>query len=297
MCIRDRSTWGIYNMATQSRLDVQKTRTFVEEQFDKNILPSLMEYVRIPNLSRAFDPEWNTNGLLEKAANHLIDWVKKQDVKNLKTIELITEPGRTPLVYAEIEGTTPDCQTIIYYGHFDKQPHMTGWREGLSATNPVIQDGKLYGRGASDDGYAIYASVLSIKACQEQGLPHPRCVLFFEGDEESMSIDLPYYVEKLQSRIGTPSLMVCLDSGCGDYETLWVTNALRGAVSGNIRVQILNEGVHSGEASGIVPSSFRIQRLILDRLEDSKTGLVNERFHVNIPPKKYAEACVRNWWR
>lgn len=143
-----------------------------------------IEYVKIPNLSRNFDPEWNTNGKLEQTAEFLLDWAKKQGLKGA-TFEIIQEKGRTPLIFIEVEGTSKDSDTVLLYGHFDKQPWMTGWREGLGPTTPVIEGDKLFGRGAADDGYALFGSVLAVKTLQEHGIPHPRCIIFIEGDEES----------------------------------------------------------------------------------------------------------------
>ena len=182
-------------------------------------------------------------------------------------------------------------ETIFFYGHYDKQPPFTGWDEGLEAFKPVIKDNKLYGRGGADDGYATYGTIIAIKVMQDQGLPIPRCVMITEGDEESGSAHVEKYVVKLKERIGNPKLFFCLDSGTLDYERLWITNSLRGVVLGTLRVDVLSEGVHSGDASGIVPSSFRVMRMLLERLEDYKTGEMNETFHVDIPPTRYEEMC------
>jgi acetylornithine deacetylase/succinyl-diaminopimelate desuccinylase-like protein len=177
------------------------------------------------------------------------------------------------------------------YGHLDKQPAMVGWEDGLGPWTPVLRDGKLYGRGGADDGYAIFATIASIGAVQQQGLPHARIVVLIECCEESGSIDLPAYIDLLSGRIGTPGLVICLDSGCGNYEQLWMTTSLRGSIVGNLHVEVLSEGVHSGDASGIVASSFRIIRAILDRLEDAATGgIVPEWLHVEVPADRLEEA-------
>lgn len=270
-------------------INVEKTRELITKWFDTSALPALEEYVRIPNLSKAYDPEWNTNGLLEKAAKHLMDWATSQSVRGL-SLELIKDADRSPMIYGEVPGSDPKAGTILFYGHFDKQPHFTGWKEGLGPVTPVIQDGKLYGRGASDDGYSLFATILSIKAIQEQGLPHARCVLVFEGDEESGTGDLEHYFEKLKDRVGKPDIMVILDSGALSYDELWITTSLRGVVNTTVTVDILTDGVHSGNASGLVPSSFRIMRQLVDRVDCSKTGVVDERFHVNIPADRYKQS-------
>jgi len=173
------------------------------------------------------------------------------------------------------------------YGHLDKQPEMTGWREGLGPWLPVIEDGKLYGRGGADDGYAVFASLAAIGALQAQGAPHPRCVGLIETCEESGSYDLPAYLDALAPRMGRVDFVVGLDSGCGDYERMWATTSLRGIAAGTLTVEVLTEGVHSGDASGVVPSSFRIARELLGRLEDAPTGRVRPAaFHVPIPDER-----------
>jgi len=112
-----------------------------------------------------------------------------------------------------------------------------------------------------------------------------------EACEESGSYDLPYYVDHLAQRIGSPSLVVCLDSGCGNYDQLWLTTSLRGMAAGTLSIEVLDEGVHSGDASGIVPSSFRILRRLLSRLEDEETGTIRPaELYVQIPPERVAQA-------
>lgn len=249
-------------------------RKFVAQQWDDSIVPVLQDYIRIPNQSPLYDPQWATNGLIDQAVDLMVQWVRDQQVPGL-VLEVIKHEGRTPLIFIEIEATTDNKEdTILLYGHLDKQPPMHGWEEGLGPHTPVIRDGKLYGRGGADDGYAIFAAITAIQALKKQGVPHSRCVVVIEACEESGSRDLPYYIQLLLPRIKSPSLIICLDSGCGNYEQLWLTTSLRGAVMGNLKAEILTEGVHSGSASGVVASSFRILRQVLDRLEDVKTGQI-----------------------
>jgi len=260
-------------------MDIHATRQFVEHAWTDRIIPALTDYLRIPNQSPAYDPDWNRNGHMDRAVELVVDWVRAQDVPGL-SLDVVRLDGRTPLVFIEVPGRTQE--TVLLYGHLDKQPPMHGWNEGLGPWTPVISDGKLYGRGGADDGYAGFASLTAIQALQDQGLPHARCVIIVEADEESGSDDLPYYITALKDRIGSPSLVICLDSGCGNYDQLWVTNSLRGLVTGTLSVSTLTEGVHSGAASGVVPSSFRVLRQVLSRLEDERTGKI-------LPPELYAD--------
>jgi acetylornithine deacetylase/succinyl-diaminopimelate desuccinylase-like protein len=269
-------------------MESAKTRSFVDHTWEESIVPALMDYVTIPALSPMFDREWERNGHIEKAMRLIESWCRKAGVKGLST-EIVRLPGRSPLLYMEVPGTAPG--TVLLYGHMDKQPAMIGWREGLGPWTPVVEDGKLYGRGGADDGYAVFASVTAIKALQEQGAPHARCVVLIEATEESGSPDLPPYVDHLAERIGQVELIICLDSGAGDYDRLWLTASLRGIVVGNLRVEVLKEAVHSGTAGGIVPDSFRIARALLGRLEDEKTGEIRiPGFQVEIPPDRRKQA-------
>ncbi len=261
---------------------------FINHCWDESVIPELIDYIRIPNKSPAFDPNWQQHGYMDQVVEQFVKWCKKQDIKGMQ-LEVMRLPGRTPLIYMDIPGTIDN--TILLYGHLDKQPEMNGWRDGLGPWQPVLDGDKLYGRGGADDGYATFASLLAIKALQQQQLPHARCVVIIEACEESGSYDLPFYIDHLADRIGTPELVICLDSGCGNYEQLWNTTSLRGLVGGRLTVEILTEGVHSGDASGIVPSSFRIIRQLLDRIDNSEDGLVSAlEFNVNIPAQRIQQA-------
>jgi len=252
-------------------MDQSATQKFVDEIWMDSIVPELVEYVKIPNKSPHFDPKWEEHGYMEDAVDHISRWCGEQDIPGME-MEVVRLPGRTPLIFMEIPGDSDD--TILLYGHLDKQPEMTGWADGMGPWKPVLKDDRLYGRGGADDGYAAYGSLTAIMAVQREKLPHARCVVIIEACEESGSYDLPYYIDHLQDRIGTPSLVVCLDSGAGNYEQLWLTVSLRGMAAGTLRADVLKEGVHSGYASGVVPSSFRVLRQLISRLEDENTGLV-----------------------
>lgn len=274
-------------------LNAEAAREFSERVWENEIIPALFDYIRIPNRSPAFDADWAKAGHMDRAVELIENWCRQQPIEGLtvEVIRLNDEKGRprTPLIYMEIPGTGDD--TVLMYGHLDKQPEMTGWREGLSPWKPVREGDKLYGRGGADDGYAAFASLAAIRLLREQGIAHSRIVVVIEACEESGSYDLPAYIDHLAPRIGHPSLVVCLDSGCGNYEQLWMTTSLRGMLAGNLRVEMLKEGVHSGDASGIVPSTFRILRELLSRLDDEKTGRVRlEQLHIEIPHERVEQA-------
>lgn len=269
-------------------MDIQKARSLIDGLWADSILPTLTDYVRIPNKSPNFDADWQAHGHMERAVELLAGWCRGQPIRGM-TVEVVRLPGRTPVLLCEIPGEGPD--TVLLYGHFDKQPEFSGWSEGLAPWEPVIRDGRLYGRGGADDGYAVFASLAAIRALQEQGLPHARCVVLIEGCEESGSVDLPHYVEALADRIGTPGLVVCLDAECGNYEQLWCTTSLRGNLTGTLSVRILTEGVHSGSGTGIAPSAFRVLRSLLDRVESPVTGdVLVDSLHVPVPAERLEQA-------
>ena len=264
----------------------------VDRVWDDEIVPALFDYIRIPNVSKAFDPQWREHGHMDRAVELIRAWCTQRAVAGL-TVEVHELPGLTPVIVMEVpafgEGSNDD--TVLLYGHLDKQPEMTGWREGLGPWTPVMEGGRLYGRGGADDGYSSFASVLAIEAAQAAGLSHHRCIVIIEASEESGSPDLPAHLTAMADRLGTPSLVLCLDSGCLDDQRLWVTTSLRGLAAGELRVDVLHEGVHSGGASGVVPSSFRIVRHLLDRIEHSETGeLLLSELHVEIPADRRAQA-------
>ena len=273
-------------------MDSAKIGQFLSDKWDNDIVPQLVDYIRIPNKSPMFDANWVANGYMEQAITLMESWAKAQTIPGLQ-VEVVRLEGRTPLLFLEIPATGPETgdDTVLLYGHLDKQPEMTGWDEDLGPWIPVLRGDKLYGRGGADDGYAIFGSLAAVLALQEQGLPHARCVILIEACEESGSYDLPAYVDHLAERIGQPSLVVCLDSGCANYDQLWCTTSLRGLTGGNFTVKVLNEGVHSGDASGVVPSSFRLLRQLLSRIEDENTGrILLEGLHTEIPAERLEQA-------
>lgn len=276
-------------------MDTKAALTSAERIWDQEILPALERYIRIPNKSPAFDPDWRTHGHMEAAVSLVSEWCRAQTRHipglQVEVVRLDDEAGkpRTPVIFMDVPGE--GSGTVLLYGHLDKQPEMTGWREGLSPWEPKREGDRLYGRGGADDGYSAFASLAALRLLCEQKLPFARCVVLIEACEESGSFDLPAYIEHLAPRIGDPDLVVCLDSGCANYDQLWLTTSLRGMVAGNLRVDILEEGVHSGAASGIVPSSFRILRRLLDRLDDVETGAVKlQALHVDIPKERLEQA-------
>ena len=266
-----------------------QVRGTVRQMWQRSIVPALVDYVRIPNKSPAFEPDWQALGHMQAAAEHLAAWAKGCGVAGL-VHRIVTLPGRTPVLVCEVPGT--GTGNVLLYGHYDKQPEFDGWADDLGPWEPVIKDGRLYGRGGADDGYACFAALTAIKALQEAGLPHPRCTVLIEGCEESGSFDLPFYMDLLDEDVGTPDLVVCLDAECGNYDQLWLTTSLRGAVAGTLTVQVLTEGVHSGAAGGIVPSSFRLLRQLLERVERAASGTMIDALEVAIPDAARQQASA-----
>jgi acetylornithine deacetylase/succinyl-diaminopimelate desuccinylase-like protein len=264
--------------------------THINGFWDRAILPALQEYIRIPNESPLFDPDWQPHGHMQRAVALVADWIQRQHIPG-GTLEVLQDGDRTPLLLLEFPGDIPD--TVLMYGHLDKQPPMVGWRDDLDPWTPHLDaEGRLYGRGAADDGYAVFAALATVKALKDDGQPHGRIVILIECSEESGSRDLPHYINTYATRLGTPSLVICLDSGCGNYEQLWSTTSLRGLLTLNLTVEVLREGVHSGLAGGVIPSPFMVLRTLLDRLEDAHTGAIRVReLHVSIPEERIRQAA------
>ena len=284
-------------------LDSQAAAALVEQRWRSSIIPELQRYIAVPAKSPAFDPAWAAHGHLEAVLRQAAEWVQAQRIEGLQ-LEIVRlqnpdgEP-RTPVLFFEIPASSgrdgspapASGETVLMYGHLDKQPEFDGWRSGLGPWTPKIIDDKLYGRGGADDGYAVYASIAAVQALKAQGAAHPRIVGLIETCEESGSHDLLPYVDALKHRLGQVGLVICLDSGAGNYDQLWLTTSLRGVASGVLKVEVLTEGIHSGDSSGLVPSSFRIMRRLFDRLEDSASGeLLPRAFHCEIPALRLEQA-------
>jgi acetylornithine deacetylase/succinyl-diaminopimelate desuccinylase-like protein len=271
--------------------DAARAQTQIDAQWDSDIVGQISNYIAIPAKSPTFDQDWSAHGFIDTVMRNAANWIEAQKIEGL-TLEIVRLDGRTPVLFFEIPATRANStQTVLMYGHLDKQPEFTGWRNDLGPWTPKYLDGKLYGRGGADDGYAAYASIAAVQALKAQNVPHPRIVGLIETCEESGSYDLLPYVNVLKDRLGEVALVVCLDSGAGNYDQLWLTTSLRGNAAGVLKVEVLTEGIHSGDASGLVPSSFRVMRHVLDRLEDSKTGtLLPQSFHCEIPADRRLQA-------
>ena len=272
-------------------LDANAVRSFTDERWERSIVPALHDYIRIPNKSPAYDADWERSGHMERAVELVSGWVETHPIDGMK-VWVQRLDGRTPLIVVDVPATDAIAGdgTVLLYGHLDKQPEMTGWREGLSAWEPVIEGDRLYGRGGADDGYAAFASLTAIAAVREGGGSHARCVVLIEASEESGSPDLPAHIDALGDQLGRVDFVVCLDSGCATFDRLWTTTSLRGLVGVDVRVDVVEEGIHSG-ASGVVPSSFRILRALLSRIEDEATGvMLLPELQVAVPDERRAQA-------
>ena len=271
-------------------MDLERLNARVARTWDDSILDRLIAYVRIPNKSPMFDPQWERNGHMESAVQLMAEWCRAQQVPGAR-IEVRRLPGRTPLLLVDVPGELPGC--ALLYGHLDKQPEFTGWLPGLGPWEPVVRDGRLYGRGAADDGYAVFSSLTAIAALKEQRVRLPRCVLLIEACEESGSVDLPAHLAALGDSFGEPSLVVCLDAECGNYGQVWCTTSLRGNLVGTLRVRVLKEGVHSGMATGIAPTPFRILEQLLARIESPVTDdVLLDELQVSLPRDRRAQASA-----
>lgn len=269
-------------------MDKKSLEKYIEKAFTYDALPYLMNFIRIPNLSPAFDYNWDTNGLLDKTANYIMSCIQSLKIENSKT-ELIKDKGYTPLIFIDIAPSREnDSRTILFYAHFDKQPHGTGWDENKGPTKPVIENNHLYGRGTADDGYAIFSILTTIKACQELNYPLPRLCVIFEGAEESTNEHLVHYFNKLMPILGDNIIaFLPLDAACSDYDRLWITNSLRGILDFEINVQSLDNNCNYGpEASGRIAENYFLIRKIIDGIMDTTTGEVKiSEFQVKEIPK------------
>jgi acetylornithine deacetylase/succinyl-diaminopimelate desuccinylase-like protein len=271
-------------------MNLSRLRQFIRDLWHSSIIDRLQAYIRIPNKSPAFDPDWQAHGYMDQAIELMAAWCRAQSVPGMQ-VGVRKLPGITPLLLVDIPGDLPG--TVLLYGHLDKQPEFVGWLPGLGPWDPVIRDGKLFGRGGADDGYAVFSSLTAIAALKSQAIPLPRCVLMIEASEESGSVHLPAHLDALGSTLGEPDLVICLDAECGNYEQLWSTTSLRGNLVGQLKVRVLTEGAHSGLASGIAPAPFRLVQQLLERIENPVSGKLRlKELQARIPTDRRAQIGV-----
>lgn len=273
-------------------MNESKVVDFISKFWDQNVIPALSEYIKIPCKSLDYDTNWQNNGYLDSAVKLVANWIKTQNIPNVK-IETLSLKNYPPFLFVDVPGSSEkhSQETIVFYGHLDKMPESEGWREGLGPWQPVLKGNSLFGRGTVDDGYAAFLPFAAIKALREQNISYPRCVLILETSEESGSIGFEDYLAHIKNKIGDPKYIFVLDSGGEDADHLWCTTSLRGILDSKLKVEVLDRNVHSGTATGIAPSSFRILRELLSRIEDQKTGkILLSEFYVDIPQKRIEEA-------
>jgi acetylornithine deacetylase/succinyl-diaminopimelate desuccinylase-like protein len=258
--------------------------------FERDALDALTTYATIPCLSPSYDAQWVEHGYLNEATELIAQWARERTFANAE-VTIHRLEGRTPVITVTVEATTPGDATAVLYGHLDKQPPLGEWSEGLGPYTPVRRGDRLYARGVGDDGYSAFSALLAIEAMEANDIGHSRCVVLIEACEESGSPDLEAYLDELKEHLGKVELMICLDSGALSYDRLWVTTSLRGMVHVELTVKVLSQGQHSGSASGVVPSSFRILRQLLDRVEDAASGdILLSELHCDIPEQYVHDA-------
>ena len=276
-------------------MDAKAIQRYVNDFFPNKVLPTFMNYVRIPNTTPSSDPNWKQTGNLLKAAELIVTWIKSLNLKDAK-VYLLQDGDHTPFIFTDIAATRKnDDRTILFYSHFDKMPATTGWDEGKGATKPVIENGRLYGRGTADDGYASFSVFTAVKCCQDHGVPLPRICITIEGCEESGEEDLRYYFLKLKPIFGNVALFVCMDAGCEDYKRLWVTTTLRGTVQAKVTVNTLSLDLNANLTSGVVPDNYLIMRTIIDALQNEKGEILVPELNLPedlIPPER-VEQCKK----
>ncbi len=267
---------------------ITKTDAKLHALWENETLEGLKKFISIKSLSPDFDKDWEEHGELLRSLKEAKAFA--QSMLPEIHIEILEAKGKTPLLFFEVAatGNSKDHGDVLFYGHMDKQPASDDWSNGRSAFNPSLEKDVLYGRGAADDGYSFYAAISIAKALEESGVNHPRLFGIFETAEESGSEDFPFWIAQLSERFTRVSLVLVLDAGCIDYKHLCITTNFRGVFGTTLKVSVLEHGVHSGTASGVVPDSFMIARSLLDRIEDSRTGkLLNNAFYAaEIPPAR-----------
>ena len=272
------------NTETLARLD-----RAVAASWRGETLEALKRFIRLESKSPAFDAAWEERGLLLKAVEEAAAHGRRLFPQG--AFEVLSAPGRTPCLFFDVPAA-PGSRgaAVMFYGHLDKQPEASGWSEGKGPFAPVVEDGRLYGRGAVDDGYSFYLAMAALSGLDAAGLPRPRALGLIETCEESGSLDLAFWLERLRGRLAGVGLMAVLDAGAEDYGRMWLTPRFRGIVAADLRASTVTAAVHSGIASGAVPSSFGVIRVLLDRIDDAASGRVRDpAFHCAMPEARRAQ--------
>lgn len=251
-------------------------------------LAALSAFVAIPSVSPAFDSAWERSGALAAAVDLVADWFTDRTALPGVRAHRLRINGRTPLLIVDIPAFDPDQadgphRTVLAYGHLDVQPAGGGWTV-TDPFRPVVRESRLYGRGAGDDKYVPLAVVAALEALRAANQAHPQVILLLETSEESSSVDLPAHLAAHGGLLGQPDLIVCLDTFVPDTSRLWHSTSMRGIVVADLSVAVAREGLHSGLVGGVVPSSFRLLRALLDRIENSSTGAcLLPSLHADVP--------------
>ncbi|HEY0398307.1 MAG TPA: M20/M25/M40 family metallo-hydrolase, partial [Acidimicrobiia bacterium] len=221
-----------------SPIAVPAARKHVAEVWTTDVVPTLCDFIRIPNVSVAFDPGWSEAGHMVRAVDLVAGWLRARPIDGA-AVEVQEIPGRTPVIVVDVpaHGVPDGGGAVLLYGHLDKQPPLAEWRTGLGPWEPVRDGERLYGRGGADDGYAAFAALSAIEAVRAADGAHRRCVVLIEASEESGSPDLPAHLEQLGDRLAGTDLVIALDSWCWSYDRLWVTTSLRGLLGVELTVE------------------------------------------------------------
>lgn len=276
-------------------LDQQTVKTIWETK----IKDTFEEYLKIPNISPAYNESWEDDGHMQKVVDLYENWAKQNAPKSA-SVFVQQIKNKTPLLVINVPARNySGNESVLLYGHLDKQPEMLGWRDGIDPWASTYEGDRLYGRGSADDGYAMFSAIVALNDLEDNKVSHPRQIVIIEASEESGSPDLLEHLDLLDAslekhsleKLVDVSLVVCLDSGALSYEHLWITNSLRGLIEIHLTIRTLKQGTHSGGAGGIVPSTTHILRALLDRISKSPSGEITiEELNVEIPEHIYEAA-------